>query len=148
MKGGFRKWFEGPGFLYKGDSVEYFDVNRRIRDCDVLLQSSKTCGKIKNDPHVLSIVTEVNNEASNNYILSKQSVNISYVMDITRFSSFERLLDTTAYVLRFIRNIKARIEDQKPLLDECPIAEELEHAIARWIIVEHPVIHKSKGYEK
>ena len=84
----------------------FFDVDRRIRDCDVLLESSKTSGKIKNKPHVLSIIAEVDNETSNNYILSKQSVNISCAIDIARFSSFERLLNTTAYVLRFIRNIK------------------------------------------
>ena len=66
--------------------------------------------------------------------------------DITRFSSFEKLLNTTAYVLRFIRNINARIENKNPLLEQCPTAEELEAANAYWIIAEQQVIRKSEGY--
>ena len=147
-KGDFQKWFEGPVYLYTGDRVGFFDVERQISDCDVLLESSKTSRKIANNPQVLSITAEVDSETSNSYVSSKQNVNILCVVDITRFSFFEKLLNTTAYVLRFIRNIKARIENKNPLLEQCPTAEELEAANAYWIIAEQQVIRESKGYEK
>ena len=80
VKGDFQKWFEGPVFLYTGDRVGFFDVERRISDCDVLLESSKTSRKIANNPQVLSITAEVDSETSNNYVSSKQNVNISCVV--------------------------------------------------------------------
>ena len=146
MKGEFQKWFEGPVFLYTGDRVGFFDVERRISDCDVLLESSKTSRKIANNPQVLSITAEVDSETSNSYVSSKQNVNISCVVDITRFSSIEKLLNTTAHVLRFIWNIKARIGNKNPLLEQCPTAEELETANTYWIIAKQQVIRKSEGY--
>ena len=38
VKGDFQKWFKGPGFLFTGDRVGFFEVGRRITDCDVLLE--------------------------------------------------------------------------------------------------------------
>ena len=51
-----------------------------------------------NNPQLLSITAGVDGETNNNCVSSKQNVNISCIVDITRFSSFKKLLNTTAYI--------------------------------------------------
>jgi len=116
----FVKWFGGPRFLYEGSEENgFFNVSRRMRDCDVLLESWKTGGKSTSNSVTLSIASEIHVMASSSDTV-KQDQNISTVIDISRFSTYEKLVNTTAYVLRFIANIKARIKDGRQLVvEEC-----------------------------
>ena len=55
-------------------------------------------------------------------------INISNLLDVTRFSSYMKLLRVTAYVLRFVKNCKDRCTNRKELT-----AEELDKAEMIWI---------------
>ena len=144
----FVKWFEGPSFLYeKNDESGYFDVNARMKDCDVLTESTKINRKVKENPVILSILAEIDNKNSGNDI-AKQCVCMSNVIIVTRFSTLEKLLRTTSYVLRFIKNIKARIKGREGLNEECLAADEMENALNCWIITEQKLIRENDNYEK
>ena len=68
-----------------------------------------------------------------------QSVNLSQVIDIERYSSVTRLLRITAYILRFIRNVKKTVSERET--HESPgqsskkglNAQELNQAETLWI---------------
>ena len=61
---------------------------------------------------------------------------ISCVIDISRFSNLQLLLHVTAYVLRFLKNLKARLlPDNEQLLIGSEIgAKDMEEAEQYWIL--------------
>ena len=78
----------------------------------------------------------------------------SKVIDIKRFGSFNKLIGTTAYVLRFINKLKARvIQEHGVTVDEkqeedIVTAEEREAAEMLWIKAEQNTIRCSPQFVK
>ena len=129
----FVRWFRGPEFLYHNNFKEdCFDVEAKLNDAEVLVESRNI------ESSTLFVATE---ETTN-----KHSTDISTVINCTRFGTFNKLINTTAYVLRFVKNLKAKcmIEGLK---GEYVTTKEREHAVELWIKAEQNNIlkHDPKG---
>ena len=92
----FGKWFEGPKFLHSGEACDdSFDVETRSKNADVLVEAKK----------FKSVTTTT---------ISIEDVHgVSKVIDCKRFCSFNKLITTTALVLRFIKKLKTRVETRR-----------------------------------
>jgi len=134
----FDRWFKGPEFLRsrEGCCGELFDVEARSKDADVLVEAKK----FKNVTTTTVTMEEIKD--------------VSKVIDIKRFGSFNKLIGTTAYVLRFINKLKARvIQEHGVTVDEqqeedIVTAEEREAAEMLWIKAEQNTIRCSPQFEK
>ena len=92
----FGKWFEGPEFLHSGKgSDDSFDVEARSQDADVLVEAKKF------------------NSVTTTTIIIEDVHDISKVIDCKRFSSFDKLITTTALVLRFTKKLKTCIRNRR-----------------------------------
>jgi len=97
-------WWDGPSFLKDTNITR----NQRV--------SLDETEKLPDEK-----VTAVNAALSNN-----NSVN--NVFDFERYSTYQRTLRTTSWVLRFIRNIKAKLRKETLDLDEILQSKELSQA--------------------
>ena len=107
------RWFKGPEWL-RGNENEWPERHNTTdlpEDC--LKEIRSTCKEITNMTLLIEAVTQIN---------------ISNLLDATRFSSYMKLLRVTAYVLRFVKNCKDRCTNRKELT-----AEELDKAEMIWI---------------
>ena len=84
-------WWKGPDWLTKG---------RNEWPKSLVIDESQEVGKERKKVNVLGVVV-------------KEAKDISQVIDINRYSTFGKLLRVTAYVLRFIRNLKDRKEGKE-----------------------------------
>ena len=75
-------------------------------------------------------VTNRGNLKSSTLLVNTNDSSISCVIDISRFSNLQQLLHVTAYVLRFLKNLKARLlPDNEQLLIGSEIgAKDMEEA--------------------
>ena len=60
-------------------------------------------------------------------------INFEEVFNKEKFNSFAKLCRVTTYVLRFINNLKKRIEKKELIYDEEITIEEFEHAECIWL---------------
>ena len=137
----FEKWFKGPSFLFENEfEPKSFDVEAKLKDADVLVESRQK------DAVTCAVTT--NDDNSRKEIVAQS--NIANVIDCTRFGNFNKLLNTTAYVVRFINNLKARISSKEQNHDDCINADERENALKLWIKAEQIELCKQRGasYEK
>ena len=74
---------------------------------------------------------------------------ISCVIDISRFSNLQLLLHVTAYVLRFLKNLKARLlPDNEQLLIGSEIGvKDMEEAEQYWILDVQKSLRQIKKFE-
>ncbi len=115
-------WWNGPPFLLLPES--------EWPGCPAMASVDAKASEelIKNPPNLVHALT-ASNEAENRNDISK-------LIDCARFSKLNRLLRVTAYVLRFIRNLKNRV--QKPMahsqvLNVGLTSEEVKEAELIWV---------------
>ena len=123
----FDRWFRGPEFLYNdGFERDSFDVESRLVDADVLVESRK---------HTNVSTSLVENDIN--------FPNISSVMKVERFGSLNKLLNATAYVLRFINIMKKRV----PRIDNyVPTSEDRQSAMDQWLMAEQHHLRKQQKF--
>ena len=82
-------------------------------------------------------------------LVNTNASSISCVVDISRFSNLQRLLWVTAYVIRFPKNLKARLSgDNEGLVLSSDIgAKEMEEAEKYWILDVQKSLHLNKKFE-
>ena len=70
-------------------------------------------------------------------------------MDINRFSTLVKLICTTAYVMRFVNNLKARIKRNSDFeTNEIVSVEEYDRALDVWIKSEQYIFRKKLNFQK
>ena len=79
--------------------------------------------------------------------LEEKKSGVSEVIDINRFSSYNRLLRVTAWVFRFISNLKAKREGKNISVNELD-ASEIYYAETRWIIEAQENLKKDTHYKQ
>ena len=119
------------GILRTGDEVELEDEVI----CNVALEHVD---------HILVSVEEVPVETINSLTHF-----VSGVIDVTRFSTLTKLINTTGYVFRFINNLKARVTRRGQLIqDDTLRIEEFEFALKQWVKAEQWLLKKRKDFQK
>ena len=126
-------WWNGPEFLLKGkDAWPNLPVNPEVisTEPDTWLQlkkeSSSSQKKQCNSTVLANVVAD--------RITSERKLNLDCIIPLKVFSSLQRLIRVTAYVLRFVSNVK-RKNEKKELTDEDLKQEEIERARELWIKV-------------
>jgi len=89
------------------------------------------------------------NLKSSTLLVNTNDSSISCVIDISRFSNLQRLLRVTAYVLRFLKNLKTTsLPDNEQLLIGSYIdAKDMEEAEQYWILDVQKSLHQNKKFE-
>ncbi|XP_068739617.1 uncharacterized protein [Montipora capricornis] len=124
-------WSNGPEFLLKGkDAWPNLPVNPEVisTEPDTWLQlkkeSSSSQKKQRNSTVLANVVAD--------RVTSERKLNLDCIIPLKGFSSLQRLIRVTAYVLRFVSNVK-RKNEKKELTDEDLKQEEIERARELWI---------------
>ena len=117
------RWFKGPEWL-RGNEIERPERHVTNLPEDCLKEVRSTCKESTNMTLLIETGTQMN---------------ISKILDATRFSSYMKLLRVIAYILRFVKNCKDRCINTKELT-----AEELDGAEIVWIRDMQTQIDKKK----
>ena len=124
-------WWNGPEFLLKGkDAWPNLPVNLEVISIepDTWLQlkkeSSRSQKKQRNSTVLANVVAD--------RVTSERKLNLDCIIPLKGFSSLQRLIRVTAYVLRFVSNVK-RKNEKKELTDEDLKQEEIERTRELWI---------------
>eukprot|EP00794_Sanderia_malayensis_P018426 gene18426-biopygen12365 len=80
-------------------------------------------------------------------IVAEESKGVGQVVNIERFSTAERLLRVTSWVLRFLHNLKQKVRKEEPR-SGCLKAEEMIMAEKMWIKDAQKLLRRSVDYEK
>ena len=104
------KWWLGPEWLRKG---------RESWPKSILIEDSEDVGSERKKDTISLIVT-------------KSDLEVRHVINIDKFSSFNKLLRVTAYVRRFIENMRRKREKRELLKGKVSV-EELREAERLWI---------------
>ena len=127
-------WWKGPEFLRK--PVEFWPEKERFEHC-----------KQANNEFIEFEEVEGNPVNVNVHLVHEERCNISNVISIERFSDVNKLYRTTAYVLRFARNLKARIDNTETALTADLETSEIENAKIKWFRAVQADIRRDKGFE-
>ena len=73
---------------------------------------------------------------------------VGQIIDCVRFGSLEKLLRVTAYVIRFVNNIRSKIAKREKLCYGDLTVEETDESLKCWIKYEQSFIVKSNKFEK
>ena len=127
----FERWFRGPRFLLdEQPKVQGFDVEKKLNDVAVLNESKSS------DSTILQV---------DNVVVPG---NISNVIECSRFSSINKLLNVTALVLRFMNKLKGVISVGNISNSNCITAEERDRALKLWIKAEQAELMKEDRKHK
>ena len=98
---------------------------------------------------VKEVMIEHVNLVSEECIDMDNEFTIHKVMDINRFSTLVKLICTTAYVMRFVNNLKARIKRNSDFeTNEIVSVEEYDRALDVWIRSEQYIFRKKLNFQK
>ena len=124
-------WWNGPEFLLKDkDAWPNLPVNPDVitTEPDTWFQlkkeSSSNQRKQRNSTVLANVVAD--------RLTTERKLNLDCIIPLKGFSSLQRLVRVTAYVLRFVSNLK-RKNEKKELSDEDLKQEEIERARELWI---------------
>ena len=118
-------WWEGPEWLRKEKDQWPISID---------LESSQEIGAERKRANVL-------------IALEKEPNGVRNVIDINRFSNLGKLLRVTAYVKRFVRNLKQRMERKELELGKLDV-KELEEAERTWILDSQQNLKETAKYKK
>ena len=127
-------WVKGPEWL---------------SHCGEELNSTGVIKHIPEDCLTEMTVKNRENLKTSTLLLNTNPSSISCVIDISRFSNLQRLLRVTAYVLRFLENLKVKLSgDNEGLILSSNIgAKEMEEAEQYWILDVQKSLHLNKKFE-
>ena len=118
-------WWQDPEFLcYPKDM--WFDISEKR----VPSESSKS--EIESEIRIHALFTVIENV-----------INLTTVVDVNRFNDFYRLLRVTAWVLRFVYNLKRILNNSLPVFTELTI-DEIRECEKMWIKENQKVFHDKK----
>ena len=103
----------------------------------------------KNDT-LYDISDEITSERKKAFVhvaIAKQETGIHNIMEVGKFSSFNKLLHVTAFVLRFISNLQAKKLGKSKQANELSV-QEIQEAERMWIISAQQQIRKSNNFPK
>ena len=117
-----RKWLDGPEILYKENvmSVE-FDAGKRLKLVDEMVKSELKCKgfsrlydakPVRQNELYTNILIELNNNAT----VKSSNTNIGNVINFSRYSSFEKLINVTCFVFRFLKKFSCKLKKQNKKL--------------------------------
>ena len=118
-------WWEGPEWLIKGKELWADDFELQETQ-DISAERKKTA--------VLATI-------------AMQETGIHKVMDISRFSTLNRLLRVTAIVMRFIRNLKSKVKREEIKTGKINV-QEIQNAEKSWIIGAQQTLRNSANFPK
>ncbi|XP_068734548.1 uncharacterized protein [Montipora capricornis] len=124
-------WWNGPEFLWKGkDAWPNLPVNPEVigTEPDTWLQLKKESSSSQKKQHDSTVLANVVADR----VTSERKFNLDCIIPLKGFSSLQRLVRVTAYVLRFVSNLK-RKNEKKELTDEDLKQEEIERTRELWI---------------
>ena len=124
-------WWNGPEFLSKGkDAWPNLPGNPEVigTEPDTWLQLKKESSSSQKKQHNSTVLANVVADR----VTSERKLNLDCIIPLKGFSSLQRLVRVTAYVLRFVSNLK-RKNEKKELTDEDLKQEEIERARELWI---------------
>ena len=81
------------------------------------------------------------------FVTSSESHSISSLIDLDRFSNLHRLLRVTAYVLRFVKNLKERVKGGKQVFGSDISATDMKEAEQCWILDVQRTLRMNKKFE-
>ena len=144
-------WFCGPEFLreHEFEIDKYLGISESRVAEEVAVETKRSCVKeiassLENDGDYEMVQTFVTTESTS------QRKYISDVIDVTSFSSFDKLIGVTCYVLRFVNNLKNLVKKNS----DCIITEEVatigerKEAIREWLISEQYKLRTEADFEK
>ena len=137
-------WFDGPEFL-RCDLVRppEFNVGKSLGLSDVLAESKRSdVMKVKPDVVVCNLVLPVE--------FSSGEVYLDKVIDQNRYSSLQRLVRVTGYVIRFITNLKKKMRglNDEIVTDDILTVEEYNVSAHLWIKEHQREIRNDKDFPK
>ena len=137
-------WWSGPEFLRKEEewwpSLTMNSVTVTNDDSDPCLELKKESMKKQRDS------TVVVNIASGE-VTSEKSVNLERIIPLEGFSSLQRLMRVTAYVLRFAFNLK-RSRMKETLVDGDITHEEIDQVRELWIKEVQKSVYNDKNFDQ
>ena len=74
-----------------------------------------------------------------------QSAGVSSIIDMQRYSSFGKLIQVTVYLLRFLRNLRAKRDER---MYESVLIEEYREAGKLWLIQMQESVRKSPKFKE
>ena len=119
-------WWEGPEWL-KGGESEW--------PTSLVLQDS---AEVESERKKVSVFSVLEGEGAGK---------VGKVIELVRYSSLERLLRVTAWIKRFISNLKRAKEKREIRLGELEVAE-VEEAERDWILDAQEDLKSDEGFEK
>ena len=166
-----KDWFNGPEMLFD-PSLTFPDNESFVFPTDEIVVSSVLTEVrsryVKDESFLRSFSSSFDDNTDDltetDCLMTNLDNNESLVdiIDIQRYSTLTRLITVTAYVLRFVNNIKQRIkkrhvpdadnateeEDTNEEEDIIITAEEREVALTKWILAEQLILSKSPNFSK
>ena len=133
-------WFSGPSFLLSqhfessGEDISTNGTNGNTVD-----KINAEAVRIVGPTFCFSNTTQEKT--------SDVACSLNTVIDCARFSTLKRLVSVTGYVMRFIGNIRKRLEKRTDIItDEVLTVEEYEEGLSRWIAEEQLMIKEKPNY--
>ena len=120
-------WWNGPSFLR--DVNSFYSYATTIHDDSPLEEEIKTDGKTST---CANIVLE-------NYSIAK-------IIDVNKFNDVLKLFRVTAFVLRFIKNVKKKIKKKEIILKSHVTTIEMSEAKLLWLRDNQSQLKQSKNY--
>ena len=150
----FQRWFRGPEMYSRESEVENFDTEERLKQVErsvggeakVVGRRKGKVGKSKDDL-VIRVVNAVIVEHAEFEKVESNRINennIHKIIEITRYSSFKKLMMVTCYMLRFIKNISNKVSKIRKEVN----ADEYNIALKLWIKNEQSLLNFERNFDK
>ena len=140
-------WWSGPEFL-RGEKEQWPSLKMNFvevtsNDSDPRLELKKGSCNNSNKQHDSSVLVNIaSGEAT-----SEKRLNLDCIIPLEKFSSLQRLMRVTAYVLRFISNLK-QSKKKKELIDGEVTQEEMDQARELWIKEVQRSVYNDKNFNQ
>ena len=140
-------WWRGPEFLTgereQWPSLKMNSVEVTSYDSDPRIELKKgNCNNSKKQHDSSVLVNIASGEAT-----SEKRLNLDYVIPLEKFSSLQRLMRVTAYVLRFVSNLK-QSKMKKEMIDGEVTQGEIDQARELWIKEVQRSVHNDKNFDQ
>ena len=140
-------WWSGPEFLRK--EKEWWP-SLTMNSAEVTSDDSDPCLELKKgscNSHTKQHDGTVLANIVSGEVTSEKSLNLDCIIPLERFSSLQRLMRVTAYVLRFVSNLK-QSKMKKRLVDGVIRHEEVDCARELWIKEVQKSVYNNKNFDQ
>ena len=123
-------WWNGPKFLFEDSIYDETKYSLNENTGNVCLQSSE--GDSLNIDSSL-FYDEIKNENILMLNYTENNVKIGNIIEIEKFSDINKLLRVTSYVVRFVKNVRRKINGENLLLSKHATSEEIKSSKLLWL---------------